>query len=49
MEDEVGNLTVGKRADFVVLSQDMMTVPPEQILATEVLATYLDGTAVYEK
>ena len=48
MEDEVGSIEPGKRADFVVLSQDLMTVPPEAILDTEVLATYLDGEAVYE-
>ena len=48
MEDEVGSLEVGKRADFVVLSQDLMRVPPEEILATRVVATYLDGVAVYE-
>lgn len=47
MEDEVGSLEVGKRADFVILSQDLMRVPPEQILATEVLATVVDGEAVY--
>ena len=47
MEDEVGSLEVGKRADFVVLSQDLMRVPPEAILATEVLATVLDGAPVY--
>ena len=40
-------LEVGKRADFVILSQDLMRVPPEQILATEVLATVVDGEAVY--
>ncbi len=47
MEDEVGSLEAGKRADFVVLSQELMTVPPEQILATRVLATFLDGAAVF--
>ncbi|HEX8386240.1 MAG TPA: amidohydrolase, partial [Rubricoccaceae bacterium] len=47
MEDEVGSLEPGKRADFVVLSHDLMTVPPEEILATRVLATYLDGVPVY--
>ena len=49
MEDEVGSLTPGKRADFVILSQDLMTVPPEQILATRVVATYLDGVPVYQE
>ena len=48
MEDEVGSIEAGKRADFVVLSQDLMAVPPEQILATRVLATYLDGAPIYE-
>ena len=47
MEGEVGSLDTGKRADFVVLSQDLMRVPPEQILATRVLATVVDGEPVY--
>ncbi len=49
MEDEVGSITPGKRADFVLLSQDLMRVPSEEILATEVVATYLDGEPVYER
>lgn len=48
MEDEVGSIERGKRADFVVLSRDVMAVPPEEILGARVLATYLDGAAVYE-
>lgn len=47
MEDEVGSLTPGKRADFVVLSRDIMTVPTDQILDAEVVATFLDGAAIY--
>ena len=47
MEDQVGSIEVGKRADFVVLSQDVMRVRPEAILDTEVVATYLDGEAIY--
>jgi len=47
MEDEVGSLEAGKRADFVILSDDIMEVPPKQLLQTRVLATYLDGKAVY--
>ena len=49
MEDEVGSLEPGKRADFVILSQDLMTVPPEQILATRIVATYLDGAPIYQE
>ena len=47
MEDEVGSIEPGKRADFVVLSRDVMTAPPEDILGARVLATYLDGAPVY--
>ncbi|MBI2797574.1 MAG: amidohydrolase [Gemmatimonadetes bacterium] len=48
-EAELGSLTVGKRADFVILDQDIMTVAPEKILDTHVIGTYLGGKAVYEK
>jgi len=48
-EDEVGSIASGKRADFVVLSQDLMTVPASRLLDTEVVATYMDGAAVYTR
>jgi len=48
-EPELGSLAPGKLADFVVLDQDIMTVAPERILATRVVATYLGGRPVYEK
>jgi hypothetical protein len=47
-EKELGSLTAGKYADFVVLDRDIMTVGDEDILGTQVLATYLGGKAVYE-
>jgi predicted amidohydrolase YtcJ len=47
-ERVLGSLEVGKYADFVVLSQDIMSVAPEQVLATTVVATYLAGRPVYE-
>ncbi|GBD01584.1 N-substituted formamide deformylase [bacterium HR18] len=46
-EDELGSLTPGKYADFVVLSQDIMTIPPEEILQTQVLATFVGGQCVF--
>jgi predicted amidohydrolase YtcJ len=46
-ENEVGNLVVGKKADFVVLDQDIMTVDPNLILKTKVLATVVDGVVQY--
>jgi hypothetical protein len=48
MEDEVGSLTPGKRADFVILSRDPVGAAPREILDTHVLATYVDGRAVYQ-
>ncbi|MDQ7039945.1 MAG: amidohydrolase [Rhodothermus sp.] len=47
-EHELGSLTPGKYADFVVLSHDIMTVPPPQILKTRVLATFFGGKCVYQ-
>ncbi len=48
MERETGSLTPGKYADFVVLDQDIMSVPAERILETRVLRTVLGGVTVYE-
>lgn len=47
MEDEVGSLEVGKWADFVILSKDIMTVPARAILDAHVVATYLGGELIY--
>jgi predicted amidohydrolase YtcJ len=46
-EAELGSLTIGKRADFVVLDQDIMRVPTEMILRTQVLSTWVGGERVY--
>jgi predicted amidohydrolase YtcJ len=48
-ENVMGSLTPGKLADFVVLDQDIMRVAPEQVLRTQVLATFVGGKAVYER
>jgi predicted amidohydrolase YtcJ len=48
-EGEKGSIEVGKLADLVVLSQDILSVPDGEILKTEVLATILDGRLLYEK
>lgn len=49
MEDVSGSLSPGKYADFVVLDQDIMSVPADRILETNVLLTVLGGEVVYEK
>lgn len=46
-EDILGSLVPGKRADYVVLSQDIMTVTSANILQTKVLATSIDGKIVF--
>jgi predicted amidohydrolase YtcJ len=46
-EAELGSLTVGKRADFVVLDRDIMEVEASEILKTKVVATVIDGKVAY--
>jgi len=48
-DDILGSLEIGKRADFAILSRNIMEVPPEDILSTRVLATVIDGRPVYGK
>jgi predicted amidohydrolase YtcJ len=48
-ESVSGSLTPGKYADFVILDQDIMTVPESSILGTGVIATYISGKAVFER
>jgi hypothetical protein len=47
-EDVIGSITTGKYADFVVMDRDWMTVAPEEVMGTTVLATYFDGKRVYD-
>lgn len=48
-EDIKGSLQVGKLADIVVLSQDIFTVPVEEILNTEVIYTILGGKIIFSE
>jgi len=48
-ENIKGSITPGKLADMVVLSHDILTIPPEEIENTEVLFTIINGNVVYEK
>lgn len=47
-EEIVGSLEVGKAADLVVLSKDILTATPAEILATEVRLTVVNGEIVFE-
>jgi predicted amidohydrolase YtcJ len=41
-----GSITPGKRADFTVFARDPLTVDPEELARTAVVATLLDGVPV---
>jgi predicted amidohydrolase YtcJ len=47
-EKQKGKLEPGMLADFVVLDQDLTSVPPAKILQTKVLRTVVGGRTVYE-
>jgi predicted amidohydrolase YtcJ len=47
LEKEVGSLEAGKKADFIILAQDLMQVPVNKILDTKVVATYSGGKKVF--
>lgn len=46
--DKKGTLTPGKLADLVVLSQDVFTVPVEQLPTIHSILTIIDGKVVYQ-
>ncbi len=48
-EDIKGSLVAGKLADLVVLSDDILTIPPEKIWDVEVEMTVLGGKIIFEK
>jgi len=47
-EDKVGSLEVGKRADMIVLNQNIFEIPPTEIGSTRVLITLVDGKVVFD-
>lgn len=42
-EEDKGTLAHGKLADFVVLSEDILSPPPDRILKAKVMLTVMDG------
>jgi len=47
-ETESGTLTMGKRADVVVLDKDVTKIPPSEIASAKVLLTLIDGQPAHE-
>jgi len=48
-ENLLGSLSVGKLADITVLSQDIMTIPEEEIPKTQVVMTIVGGRILYQR
>jgi predicted amidohydrolase YtcJ len=47
-EKEFGSIEVGKKADLILLSQNLFAIQPEAIPATKVLATMAGGRLVHD-
>ena len=43
MENEIGSIEIGKRADFIVLTADPHDVDPEAIRDIQIWGTVLNG------
>ena len=48
-ENSKGSIEVGKLADFVILSGNPMTVPPERLADLQVLETIKEGVSIYKR
>lgn len=48
-ENIKGSIEKGKLADFTVFSQDLMSIPEDELLTTEVVMTIVGGKVVFEK
>jgi predicted amidohydrolase YtcJ len=48
-EDIKGSLETGKLADFIVVSKDLMTIPAQEILRTDVMMTVVGGQEAFRR
>jgi predicted amidohydrolase YtcJ len=48
-EKQKGSIAPGKLADFTVFTKDLMTVPDQELLSTEIAMTILGGQVLYER
>ena len=48
-ENEKGSIEIGKLADLIVLSDDILTINPVKIKDAQVLMTIFDGRIIYQK
>ncbi len=47
MEGEVGSIEVGKKADFIILDEDLMHVADGDLFGVKVVGTWVGGRKVY--
>ncbi len=47
LQDSIGTIAPGKRADLILLDRDVLTVSPEEMRETKVLWTMVGGKTVY--
>lgn len=48
IEDSVGSIEVGKRADMIILDKNIVDIPAKEISSAKVLVTLFDGKVVYD-
>lgn len=48
-EDIIGSITVGKKADLIIIEKDLFKISPDDIYETEVEMTMVGGNIVFEK
>ncbi len=48
LDDEIGSLEVGKKADFIILDQNILEMVPTEIHHARVLLTFFDGREVFQ-
>jgi predicted amidohydrolase YtcJ len=48
-EEIIGNLTAGKKADFILVDNNIFTMPKTDIWQTKVLKTWVNGKLVFQR